>query len=175
MGPFREFVQSKIDSRPGEQPLDFYRKCISSANQTGEVTSPFAQGARFAVSKEKILGRPKEDYERLLAALAGDVDSYAGYFMEWMWSELFLGHQERCQTPAHPEAGAMSHQKALMELAKRYQQQSKHVKRFLQASPSGDISGSISGSTTDQPAPDAANGQQVGFALLAALAATLLA
>jgi hypothetical protein len=52
MGPFREFIQSKIDSRPGECALCSF------------------QG--------KILGRPKKGHEHAPAALAGDVDSSAG-------------------------------------------------------------------------------------------------
>jgi hypothetical protein len=175
MGHFYDFVKSKVESQGGEEALDFYRKYINPAHSGKDLTLSFAQGARFAVSRDKILSRPKEDYERLLAALAKDVDPYAGYFMEWMWSELFLGHQEPCTTPALPKAGAISHDKALAELANRYAlivKQQPAAARFLQTSVSGGISGGISGGTTAAPSAstDGAHGQQVGLAVLALLA-----
>merc|ERR1712216_623327 len=78
----------------------------------------FPQGARFAVSREKIQQRPKADYARLLATLSEDEDSYAGYYMEWLWSELFLGHQEPCSLPARH--APVSHAQAMSKLIENF-------------------------------------------------------
>merc|ERR1719440_2554964 len=104
----------------------------------------FPQGARFAVSRETIQRRPKADYERLLATLSNDDDSYAGYFMEWLWSELFLGHQEPCTVP--DKLAVVSHAEAMQSLVLRFpQSMQKHfgVARSLSET---DGSGAASGS-----------------------------
>merc|ERR1712216_950863 len=94
----------------------------------------FPQGARFAVSREKIQQRPKADYERLLATLSEDEDAYAGYYMEWLWSELFLGHQEPCSLPARH--APVSHAHAMSKLIENFPSS---VARHLS---SGGVSGS---------------------------------
>merc|ERR1719181_2263646 len=80
----------------------------------------FPQGARFAVSKETIQRRPKAVYEGLLTSLSENEDSYAGYFMEWLWSELFLGHQEPCAVPT--ESLPVTHAEAMNTLVERFPQ-----------------------------------------------------
>merc|ERR1711939_351099 len=84
----------------------------------GEVMAFFPQGARFAVSKETVQRRPRAEYERLLASLSDNEDPYAGYFMEWLWSELFLGHEEPCPVPA--KLDAVSHRDAMTSLIQRF-------------------------------------------------------
>merc|ERR1712232_240339 len=108
------------------------------------VMASFPQGARFAVSKETIQRRPKEDYEQLLTSLSDNEDPYAGYFMEWLWSELFLGHQEPCPLP--PMLAAVSHTEAMNSLIQRFPhsvQRQLSTARNLQGT---GISGAVSGS-----------------------------
>jgi len=45
----------------------------------------FSQGARFAVSKDRIRQRPLEEYESLLRRVEGDIDPCANYMNEWLW------------------------------------------------------------------------------------------
>jgi hypothetical protein len=118
VGGFRNFVDSKVKSQHGEFIMDFYRKYINPSHAGEEVTAFFPQGARFAVSRETIHRRPKVDYERLLAVLSNDEDSYAGYFMEWLWAELFLGHQEPCTVP--DKAMPIGHAEAMHSLTVRF-------------------------------------------------------
>merc|ERR1719375_617727 len=125
--------------------MDFYRQYINPTYAEDDVIAFFPQGARFAVSREKIHRRPKADYERLLATLSKDVDPYAGYFMEWLWSELFLGHQEPCSVPA--KRAPVSHPEAMQSLTLRFPQSldrhSNHARSL--AGISGGVSGGISG------------------------------
>ncbi|CAE8684983.1 unnamed protein product [Polarella glacialis] len=123
VGSFHDYISAKVESQDGESAMDFYRKYINPAADGitggGQLVIPFSQGARFAVSRSKIRSRPKDVYERLLNTLSRNEDPYSGYFMEWMWSELFLGHQEPCRMPP-TAAKVMSHSEALAELAQRY-------------------------------------------------------
>jgi len=154
IGAFHDFIASKIESQGGEPVMDFYRHYINPSHVDREVTISFSQGARFAVARAKIQSRPKADYERLLETLSHDADPYSGYFMEWMWSELFQGHQELCPMP--PKTATISHPMAMDELAQRFPEAVKkhfvdlrlaqaEASRSLQASVSGGISGGISG------------------------------
>jgi hypothetical protein len=99
MDMFKDFIDFKIRSQQGKQPLDYYRTYINPEHRGSELVIPFTQGARFAVAREKILRHPKVHYERLLATLSHHADPYSGYFMEWLWSELFLGHNVECKVP----------------------------------------------------------------------------
>merc|ERR1719197_2431111 len=45
----------------------------------------FSQGARFAVSKERIHQRPREEYMDLLDVLSGSADPCENYMNEWLW------------------------------------------------------------------------------------------
>jgi hypothetical protein len=45
----------------------------------------YAQGARFAVARERILQRPKAFYERLLQAVATEEDPCLNYLYEIAW------------------------------------------------------------------------------------------
>merc|ERR1719271_2253245 len=151
---FRQYVISKAETQHGEDIMDFYRKYINPSHTGDEVTAFFPQGARFAVSRETIQRRPKADYERLLATLSQHDDSYAGYYMEWLWSELFLGHKQPCQVPM--KLAPVSHSDAMHMLTLRFPKSvERHLSsdRKLSASSgctcgglSGGISGGVSGS-----------------------------
>jgi hypothetical protein len=116
---FKEYIMSKVAHQHGEQPLDFYRKYINPFFTGSEIVVPFAQGARFAVSKETILSHPKEQYERLLAALSNDQDPYSGYFMEWLWSELLIGQNHHCKIPER--SIVLRHEDAMSTLLKTFE------------------------------------------------------
>jgi hypothetical protein len=156
VGDFKAYVASKIESQHGEQIMDFYHKYINPEHVEEEVIVFFPQGARFSVSKERIQSRPKMVYERLLAAVSQDEDPYAGYFMEWLWSELFKGHQEPCSVP--PKGVPVSHTDAMRTIAQRFP---RSIERQLSDASSqtgsdvgllggvsGTISGGISGGTS---------------------------
>jgi len=147
VGDFRKFVSSKVQEQHGEEIMDFYHKYINPAHTGEEVITSFPQGARFGVSREIIHRRPKADYQRLLAILTKEEDSYAGYFMEWLWSELFLGHEQPCSLP--DKHIPVSHAQAMDSLTQRFP---KSVERYLssarmlsEAGISGGVSGGISG------------------------------
>jgi len=123
VGHFREYIGSIVEDQHGEHIMDFYRKYINKSHKEGEVTTVFPQGARFAVSKDTIRTRPKAEYEVLLETLSAHADPYAGYYMEWLWSELFLGHKTMCVLPANMER-PVSHSDALDVSAKRFPQSS---------------------------------------------------
>jgi len=118
IGEFRNVISSKVHSQHGDKVMDFYRQYINPEHIGDELVAFFPQGARFAVSREKIQQRPKADYERLLATLSDNEDSYAGYYMEWLWSELFLGHQEPCSLPARH--APVSHAQAMSKLIENF-------------------------------------------------------
>ncbi|CAE8699409.1 unnamed protein product [Polarella glacialis] len=90
--------------------------------------------------------------------------------MEWMWSELFQGHQEFCPMP--PKTAALSHPMAIDELAQRFPEAvKKHfvnlglsqtaAVRSLQAGVSGGnsvgVSGGVSGGISTTASPTASN------------------
>lgn len=100
IGDMKSYILKRVEEQRGENFMDFYHKYINQKHTEKNVMVVFPQGARFAVSRETIQQRPKAYYEKLLATLSNHVDSYAGYYMEWLWSELFQGHQESCSAPA---------------------------------------------------------------------------
>ena len=64
LGWFKDYVLKKAKAEGGEQPLDFYRKYIDGSIDVQErLALQFSQGARFALSRDVIHSRPKEDYE----------------------------------------------------------------------------------------------------------------
>jgi hypothetical protein len=118
IGLFSDFIMSKVQSQNGLHPMEYYRRYVNPHHQAAEVIIPFAQGSRFAVSKEKILSRPKEQYAALLETLSHNEDPYSGYFMEWLWSELFLGSETHCELPQRKLT--TSHADAMNNLITRY-------------------------------------------------------
>jgi len=85
----------------GQGPVDFYNTYISTTELNfSRFILAYAQGARFAVSRERILMRPRSFYERLLHVLAKGVSPIEGYYMEAMWFDVF--HPERLQAEHGP-------------------------------------------------------------------------
>merc|ERR1712007_93047 len=87
--------------------------------------------------------RPRADYEKLLATLSNDEDSHGGYFMEWLWSELFVGHQQQCSVPA--KVAPVSHAEAMDSLVQRFPKSMKRQLSVVADTPNGSISGGVSG------------------------------
>merc|ERR1719473_1419162 len=59
----------------------------------------FAQGARFAVSRERIHQRPREEYVDLLNKVSGSIDPCENYMNEWFWYNIIgKGLQAPCAT-----------------------------------------------------------------------------
>lgn len=54
----------------------------------------FAQGARFAASRERIRQRPLAEYKRLLALVSTDEDPCHNYLNEWLWYHIIGKPQE---------------------------------------------------------------------------------
>merc|ERR1719240_94293 len=67
VGWLSTYLSSKADAQGGETPMEFYQKFIDSEHKKRDsVNILFSQGARFAVSRETILRRTKEEYARIL-------------------------------------------------------------------------------------------------------------
>merc|ERR1719161_2075157 len=60
----------------------------------------FSQGARFAVSRDRIHQRPREEYMDLLAEVSGARDPCVNYMNEWLWYYIMGRPQAApCETP----------------------------------------------------------------------------
>merc|ERR1712023_451351 len=60
----------------------------------------FSQGARFAVSRDRIHQRPRKEYMDLLAEVSGSRDPCANYMNEWLWYYIMGRPQAApCETP----------------------------------------------------------------------------
>jgi len=99
----------------GPKMIAFYYKHILQDFADAEpVTVAFAQGARFAVSQERIRSRPRSYYEALLSQVSYHRDPIEGYFMEAFWYDVFHPRRPQsavalCEYPALPaKGGAMS-------------------------------------------------------------------
>jgi len=94
--------------KAGQAMLSFYHKQVAgTANDGRPLTLGFAQGARFAVSRERIHRRPLEYYQKLLAAVSGEENPLVGFYLEAMWYDVFHPerkqvHQEICELPTVP-------------------------------------------------------------------------
>mmetsp|Transcript_49200 Transcript_49200/g.73344 ORF Transcript_49200/g.73344 Transcript_49200/m.73344 type:complete len:355 (-) Transcript_49200:196-1260(-) len=86
--------KTKYDFLPA---MDFYNTLIADGvdKTYDSVTLTFANGGRFAASRERIHKRPRQYYESLLAALSKDVNPIEGYYLETMWYDVF--HPEHLQ------------------------------------------------------------------------------
>eukprot|EP00928_Gymnodinium_smaydae_P012930 TRINITY_DN14722_c0_g1_i10.p1 TRINITY_DN14722_c0_g1~~TRINITY_DN14722_c0_g1_i10.p1 ORF type:complete len:3728 (+),score=644.46 TRINITY_DN14722_c0_g1_i10:172-11355(+) len=81
----------------GEYFLEFYRQNIAAGAvpRLQDLTLAFAQGAIFAVSRERIHRRPKEYYANLLSYVSREKHPVEGYFLEASWYDVF--HPEKLQ------------------------------------------------------------------------------
>eukprot|EP00928_Gymnodinium_smaydae_P069770 TRINITY_DN5347_c0_g1_i1.p1 TRINITY_DN5347_c0_g1~~TRINITY_DN5347_c0_g1_i1.p1 ORF type:complete len:340 (+),score=26.67 TRINITY_DN5347_c0_g1_i1:70-1089(+) len=96
--------------------LEFYHRYVAldeHADHTRPLTMVFPQGARFAVSRERIHARPRAYYERLLKKLSSDSRPIEGYWLEASWFDVF--HPESlqskvpvCALPDLPAGSALS-------------------------------------------------------------------
>ena len=87
------------DEQPNSiDPIAFYNTLVvgDAVNTTyTEFTLNYANGARFAVSRDRIQKRPLNYYKALLEALSNSVHPIEGYYMETMWYDIF--HPESLQ------------------------------------------------------------------------------
>mmetsp|Transcript_2236 Transcript_2236/g.4092 ORF Transcript_2236/g.4092 Transcript_2236/m.4092 type:complete len:692 (-) Transcript_2236:163-2238(-) len=102
--PVARYIQFHKSKKNGWTPLEFYNKLVADnkgpvpKNQT--ITLAFANGARFAVARERIHARPVAYYRRLLKALSKHRNPIEGYFLEAMWYDVF--HPELLQAEKGP-------------------------------------------------------------------------
>lgn len=104
---FKEFLGSKCGLDPSDMSrytLEYWRTHVSSRLPKSGLVF-FAQGARFAVSRERIWQRPKSHYEELLREVSADVDPCVNYLNEWFWNYLIGAPQkpaceEKLEDPA---------------------------------------------------------------------------
>jgi len=146
LGWFVDFIADKVKNQEGMDALDFYRKYIdASKTERRSLEISYAQGARFALSRTVIQSQEKHVYERLLAELALNEDPWSGYYMEWMWADLFLGAgRAPCNAPTH--GTAVSHPEMMEAVLRHFDLQTSS--RSLSSGTSGISSGSISGGST---------------------------
>lgn len=86
MDGFNDFLRNKCSTQ-GLELEDYWTGYLEEASNL--TTVYFPQGARFAVSQDKIKQRPLSFYRRLMELLARDVDPCAGYLLEWTWPLVF--------------------------------------------------------------------------------------
>ena len=87
---FRKFVEGKrqeVDNQYSFSLSEFWYRYISFRPFPKTIT--FAQGAQFAVGRDWIRQRPLKYYQDLLELLSHQVDPYLGYYMEWVWGEIW--------------------------------------------------------------------------------------
>jgi len=82
----------------GQEMLDFYHQHVlqdgsSPQDARRPLTLAFSQGARFAVSRQRIRSRTRAYYEALLREVSEEVDPLQGYFLEAMWHDVFHGER----------------------------------------------------------------------------------
>jgi len=83
----RSFVSDKCgveETAVGEAMLVFWDSFVQLPRPQNDVVH-YAQGARFAVSRDRIRQRSKDFYERLLSLVNADVDPCLNYLYEWAW------------------------------------------------------------------------------------------
>jgi len=101
-GWFRSLLAEKCNSTFEDIPwfVEKYWREVLDLPAPHDGVVYYAQGARFAVSRERIRGRPKEYYQRLLNLIDTSADPCYNYFNEWAWYYM-LGHSNRtaCNDP----------------------------------------------------------------------------
>jgi len=85
--------------KAGEDMLQFYNKHIlpnsDDEDSLESIILGFAQGGRFAVSRDRVHSRPVSFYQDLLQAVSKEQNPIEGYFLEAMWYDVF--HPEKPQ------------------------------------------------------------------------------
>jgi len=134
------------ESAVGEAVLSFWDNSLQLPRPRGDIAH-YAQGARFAASRDRIHQRPKEFYQQLLEMVNSDSDPCLNYLFEWVWYYI-IGAPEEAPCPVFEEEMARSWQGAKV--------------RFLSG-----VSGSTTG--TDVDAATCAAGAALPLAVAAAL------
>mmetsp|Transcript_100986 Transcript_100986/g.324238 ORF Transcript_100986/g.324238 Transcript_100986/m.324238 type:complete len:624 (-) Transcript_100986:256-2127(-) len=101
-----KFLSGKCSTGPGKVyslGLTFWADYVQLPLPVNEIFY-YAQGARFAASRDRIRGRPKEHYEKLLHAMAAHIDPCLGYFVEYFWWYL-IGLPTGNPCPTEPDDG----------------------------------------------------------------------
>jgi len=83
----RSFVSDKCgvtESAVGEAMLVFWDSVVQLPRPQNDIVH-YAQGARFAVSRDRIRQRSKAFYERLLGFVSSDIDPCQNYLYEYAW------------------------------------------------------------------------------------------
>jgi hypothetical protein len=87
LGWFKTFIGKKCGV-PGERVPEVFNKYWDEYIQLPRPPHNvvfFSQGARFAVSRDRIRQRPKEFYKALLEKVRANEDPCHNYFNEWLW------------------------------------------------------------------------------------------
>jgi len=83
----RKFISEKCaveESAMGQAMLAFWDDYVQLPRPRSDIVH-YAQGARFAASRERIHQRPKAFYERLLQMVVNDADPCLNYLYEYVW------------------------------------------------------------------------------------------
>lgn len=111
-------------------PVEFYNRFVvadASSKTYDHFTLNYANGGRFAVSRDRILSRPVSYYEDLLRELSKKINPIEGYYMETMWFDVFHPEQLQaeygpvCDVPPFEEGGATNHAIMYDDALKKYQ------------------------------------------------------
>jgi len=146
--------RTKLEHEPSM--MEFYHKFVArDVNNGSPMTLAFAQGARFAVSRARILVRPREYYAALLDQVNKHINPIQGFWMEASWYDIFhpaslQAKHSICKTPSMPESGvALNFVDAMKNVVPReWDSQGNTISRALQAYISN---ASNSTSTTTEP------------------------
>jgi len=116
------WMQEAQPNAPG--PIEFYNKFIANNGTYTEMSLAYANGGRFAASRERLHAHPKEFYQRIIEQLEWTVNPIQGYYMEAMWYDLFHPEDLQAENGAICAAlevpvSAMSHRDMVAEARKR--------------------------------------------------------
>eukprot|EP00466_Bigelowiella_natans_P010339 jgi/Bigna1/130770/aug1.12_g5478 len=83
-------------------PIEFYQRYVApgAIDTPQSLTLVFSCGARFSVSRERILRHPIGYYKRLLAQVSKHKNPIQGFYLEAMWYDIF--HPESLQSEKGP-------------------------------------------------------------------------
>jgi len=119
---------NNLHHKKGKDMLTFYQRYVLGGHSLRSdvlkpITLGFAQGSRFAVSRERIQARPRDFYVELLAVLSQSQDPLEGYFLETMWYDVFSAKSQRdvavCEYPALPRGWGMPEAEMMVDVARR--------------------------------------------------------
>ena len=151
IGWFREYILGKCATSTASCPSTFTASTSTPPTRSGRTSTCSLFRALASRLRDAIRRRPKSDYEAILKTLSQDADPYSGYYMEWMWSDLFRAPNlggVRSAPCAHipPRSRVVSHADAMNDLVRRRSSRSLSttVSSMLGNLISGGVSGFIS-------------------------------